>query len=186
VVWGSLAASEARRIDPVPISGMPSADAIQGSAPTQIEGTAGGFGANYALAQLDDRAVVFGVNGMQLWSAVLDGREATSIHAIAATSAWNFRIGASAADELGQIGVCYTMGSSEETWPNSDEVLFVLVDRDGVPVTEPRVVSSALGQAGGCDVAWSGESFLVAWWQIEPEARDGASVVRAQRLTAPW
>lgn len=39
---------------------------------------------------------------------------------------------------------------------------------------------------GGCDVAWSGEAFLVAWWDIDHEADPESSVLRGQRITEGW
>jgi hypothetical protein len=146
---------------------------------------------NYGLAQIGDRTFIFGMDRAALWSAVLSGEgDAPKVNVVATSKVADRRPGAAASVEHDVVGVCYATGPGLQggaggSAGRGDGVSFVLVGLDGLPVSEPQVIATDLANIGGCDVAWSGKEFLVAWWDIDFDRAGSQSVIFGQRVPGP-
>ncbi len=139
----------------------------------------------YNFAALEDRLLVLGMDGGSLWAASLAASdESPAVASVASSGVVDRRPGIAAAAELGLAGVCYATGPGPAggSAGRDDGVAFALIDAEGRLAGEPRQLAAELDNLGGCDIAWSGEAFLVAWWDIDLAADPAVSVVRGQRI----
>jgi hypothetical protein len=140
----------------------------------------------YDFATLEDRLIVLGMDGTSLWTASLAGSdEPPAVTSIASSGVVDRRPAIAAASEIGLAGVCYATGP--EPWGGvpgrADGIAFALIDAEGRLAAEPRVLAADVYDVGGCDIAWSGEDFLVAWMQVDDEADPELSAVHGRRIT---
>ena len=124
------------------------------------------------------------MDGEALWTAQIDAeREDTRTWSLAPAGVADRRPGVAFAPELGLIGICYATGPGPAggEYGRRDGVSFVTVDEQGAPVGEPMVIADWLWNIGGCDVAWSGEAFLLAYWDIDlDDVSPEFSLIRAR------
>ena len=144
-----------------------------------VIGSDKGFG----FAPAGARKLALGTDGTQLWVAPLRYRaEPSMVRELAPPGMVHRRPGVAPVPELGITGVCFAIGTgtANTVHDQSDRISFMLLDKQGMPIGEPLVIADGL-YSGGCDLAWSGESFLVAWWDIEStsDAAGYDGVVRA-------
>jgi hypothetical protein len=136
--------------------------------------------ADYAIAQLDDRAIAVGTAGSGLWSSVLrEGAAASAIH-VPADRVYGNRPMITASEQHGLLAVCYETSVSA----NSHGISVVVIDREGRAVSDSLVLSEENWSIYGCDLAWSDDALLVAWGDIaydEVENRSHVTVL-ARRL----
>jgi hypothetical protein len=118
------------------------------------------------------------MDGSALWVAdvAADG-SLSAARNVAPSGVADRRPGVAFAPELGATGVCYATGTGPGGGGGADHhdgVSFVLVDGNGAPAGVPLVIADGLENIGGCDTAWSGDSFLVIWWDIELNLNAGS------------
>lgn len=135
----------------------------------------------YGFGRLSGHTLMFGIDDASLWAARIDTAVARPV---AATNVGDRRPGVAVAKELGGLGVCFATGPGPYGGAagEGDGVSFVLVNAEGSVVSGPTVVADAMNNIGGCSIAWSGDAFLVAYWQIGPTETDAYSELRAQLL----
>ena len=85
----------------------------------------------------------------------------------------------------GRYAVCYSAGGRPAA---GNRVMLVTIDARGNWVGGPVTVAEGIVNVGGCDLAWSGERLLVAWWDIAldtPSTMPPHSVIRARFMGVP-
>jgi hypothetical protein len=146
-------------------------------------------GGGFDFAEVDGRQLMVGMDGRVVWVALFreDG-ESPPVVEIAKSGIVDRRPGIAAAPEIGLAGVCFATGRGPAggSTDHGDGVSFALIDSDGQLAAEPRVLAAGLADIGGCDVAWSGETFLVAWWEIDHQAEPERNVVLGQIINRGW
>jgi len=88
-------------------------------------------------------------------------------NAVAASPISDRRPGIASVNERGYLGVCYEAGNGPYGGGGTEEdgVSFVLVGPDATAWGDEVAVVQHLRNIGGCAVGWSGDEFLVAWWE---------------------
>jgi hypothetical protein len=166
VLWGDGLGTNVRTFDLLESGVAPQGEPVRLVRSTISDG-------NYALDRIENRTVVLATDGAGLWGAELVPNKltVTDSNDIAFSVVLDQRPGTASAALLGVIGVCFGLSSSGEPTEaggaDHDSVAFVLVGPDG-RATEAPIVLQDVGSYGGCDVAWSGDEFLVVYWHIEP------------------
>jgi hypothetical protein len=134
----------------------------------------------YGLSQPSERSLLFGMDGEVLWAASIDAGEATRVSEIGATGVADRRPGVALVESGGLTAVCYATGPGPGGGfgLHEDGVSCVLVDGEGALLGEPLVIADGIDNIGGVDVAWSGESLLVVYWDIEmgPDPAPGSAL----------
>jgi hypothetical protein len=186
VVWGDGSGTTVQSVEK-----LAHAPEVSGSARTlggAMHIAAASSGAGYALTQLQDRVLAFGMNGHGLWGAMLAESIAPIEGEIAPSTVADRAPAAAAAEQLGAVGVCYATGQGRYgggggTQKPTDGVSFVLLNAESDPILPPTVLADDIANIGGCAVAWSGEEFLVVYWHIANSPPDPfTSQVRGRRL----
>jgi hypothetical protein len=65
-------------------------------------------------------------------------------------------------------------------------VAVALIDGKGTLISGPISVADGVENVGGCDLAWSGEALLVAWWDIaldQPRSAPEHSIINARLVS---
>jgi hypothetical protein len=181
IVWGDAQGSSVATAQGLAQAPEPTAATPAPAHPLELDATVIGSDGTFSLAQPGARVLLFGMDGQALWVVPIAKDEAQpSMRRLAPARVADRRPGVAFAKQLGVTGVCYAIGSGPAggSGDRRDGVSFVLVDAQGAPASEPLVIADQLSNIGGCDVAWSGDAFLVIWWQIEmgPDPKPGSEM----------
>jgi hypothetical protein len=117
-----------------------------------------------------------------------EGASSVPFEPLAPTRIVDRAVGVAPAESRGVVGVCYATGPGPGggTLQSGDGVAFMAVDASGRVVQGPMVLAEDISNIGGCDIAWSGEEFVVAYWRIDFVETNSLvldrSEVRAKRI----
>lgn len=148
----------------------PATDAISPQTPVHMSADLLGTDTGFRVAPTGARNLAMGTDGQRLWVAPLNSQaESPTVRELAPGGIAHRRPGVASVPELDVTGVCFAASTGAASSASSlrDAVSFMLVDSQGRAVGEPLVIADGLYNVGGCDLAWSGAAFLVAWWDIE-------------------
>jgi hypothetical protein len=188
VVWGGEYTYPSRMVplESTTYAARVSNGALGSEVPAEVGDTVSFAGAvpsdgPYALATIAGNVLVLGFDRESLWSAALksDGAEPP-----VNTLPFSGIVGGAVAvplEEHDLVGVFF--GTNPTLVGAVGGVSFVLVDAEGVPMTDPTVVTTE-GVVAGFDVAWSGTELLAVWWLIQGDPRT-VSEVRGLRIPGP-
>jgi hypothetical protein len=117
-----------------------------------------------------DLTVVAAMDGDDVWIVLVDpwaDEVVAGPNAVGNSPISDRRPGIAAVSERGYLGVCYEAGNGPYGGGGTEEdgVSFVLVGPDATVWGEEVPVVEDLRNIGGCAVGWSGDEFLVAWWE---------------------
>lgn len=115
-----------------------------------------------ALVPFRDNVVVAVVSSPDVYSSVFDPWERAVVNGptrVGRSDLFDYGAALAAAEDRGFVGLCYSRGTQ-----GHQSVVFRVLGPDGSPWTAEQTVAEDLELAAKCDVAWSGEEFLVAWW----------------------
>jgi hypothetical protein len=171
VVWGNGATSRAFGIADVDRPAMV-------TSVTRRDGAVNSEGP-YTVEQLDDRAIAVGIRGTGLWSSVLRAGTATPSVQVAHGRGYDDRPSIARTEDGELLAVCYS--ATDGAGPLQG--LLVVIDREGRPVAERMVLAEETWSGRGCDLAWFGDTLLVAWPSTTFEPNVGRKdFVRARRI----
>ena len=180
VVWGNREGAMLRSASAMAGPADPGAPASW-SEPVALDGAQTISDGGYGLADLGEQRLLFSMYGSSLRAHVLGADGAVTMRDVASSTITDRVPGVAAAVELGLAGVCYARGpssyiggplDSETQDVGADSMWFVMVDADGIAVSEPVMIADGLADNTGCDVAWSGEQFFAVTWGIFQEVVD--------------
>jgi hypothetical protein len=117
-----------------------------------------------------DYTVVAAMDGRDVYVVVVDPWEDAVVggpEVVGDSPISDRRPGLAAVDERGYLGLCFEDGPGPYGGGagSDDGVSFALVGPDATRWGEAVEVVGDLRNIGGCAVGWSGEDFIVVWWE---------------------